>query len=151
MALVHEQLYKSEDVARILLGPYLETLVGEVFSAFGASEKKIRHKIEIPHLHLDINKVVPLGLIINELVSNALAHAFPGNKSGSVALVIRNDEKEIEARISDTGRGMPPSVDFNSPDTLGLKLVKTLVREQLEGIIRLRRSEGARYTLRFPA
>ena len=102
-------------------------------------------------MFLDVEKALPCGLIVNELVSNALKHAFPAERQGEIRIELRPDETDrVTLRVSDSGVGFPPGVDFRQTTSLGLRLVNTLT-EQLAGTIELQNSGGAAFEIRFSA
>ena len=104
---------------------------------------------DVQNVFLDINKAIPCGLIINELVSNSLKHAFPNNKRGEISIKLSSNQKnKTKLTVRDTGIGLPKSVDFHDPETLGLQLVSDLI-EQIEGTIKLERTAGTAFHITF--
>lgn len=103
-------------------------------------------RTEIGKITLPINTAIPLGLIINELVSNALKHAFPKGQAGSLSILARREDKTITLVVEDTGVGIPADLDWKNTQSLGLKLVISLVN-QLDGTIDLDRSRGTAFTM----
>ena len=100
---------------------------------------------------MDINKAIPCGLILNELISNALKHAFPGGRQGELQITIRETENtEIEIVVRDNGLGLPDDVDIHAPRSLGLDLVSGLVKNQLDGQIEVKRDKGTEFRIKFP-
>ena len=100
---------------------------------------------------MDINKAIPCGLILNELISNALKHAFSGDGAGAITVIIRKyDNKEIEIVVGDNGLGLPDDVDIRQPRSVGLHLVNGLVKNQLNGQIKVRRDNGTEFRIIFP-
>jgi two-component sensor histidine kinase/FixJ family two-component response regulator len=150
MALLHETLYQTGDLARIEFSAYIRTLVTQLFHAAGVSARRIALEIEADEIPLEVTTAVPCGLLVNELVTNCLKHAFPGQGSGVIWIVLRaSADGNITIQVSDTGVGFPEGVDFRSTDSLGLQLV-CLLTEQLSGTIALERLEGTTFTLTFP-
>jgi PAS domain S-box-containing protein len=150
MALIHDHLYRSENLSEIDLGSYIKQLTQSVLRMYTA--KWIRLKVRTDHIHLDMDQAIPCGLIINELLTNALKYAFPGSRSGVFAIDAFNsdDAGYVTLIISDDGVGLPAEVDFYGTNTLGLKLVHGLVN-QLGGTVTAERPEqGTRFTIRFP-
>jgi two-component sensor histidine kinase len=106
--------------------------------------------IDIKDIFLDIGKAIPCGLIISELVSNSLKHAFPDRKKGEMKISLKPlDKNEIELMVSDNGVGLPKEVDFQNVESLGLHLVTILAKDQLHGTVELDRSSGTKFVIRF--
>jgi PAS domain S-box-containing protein len=146
MALIHERLYQSEDLARIDLAEYVKRLTGYLSSSYRISPSAVKFKIDIKNVFLDINKAIPFGLIINELVSNSLKYAFPNEKKGEIKIAVHPlNGKEAELIVSDNGLGLPENIDFRNTKSLGLHLVTILAEDQLHGVIRLDRKEGTSF------
>lgn len=100
---------------------------------------------------MDINKAIPCGLILNELISNALKHAFPGDRRGELQIIIRETKNtEIEIVVRDNGLSLPDDVDLHQPRTVGLHLVNGLVKNQLDGQMEVRRDNGTEFRIKFP-
>lgn len=148
MALVHEKLYKSSDLSRINFTEYIESLGNLLFRSFGVDLNKIRLDIVQSSVFLSVETAVPCGLIINELLSNCLKHAFP-NRHGEIKIKVSASESgQVDICVSDNGIGLPNGFDFEKTDTLGLQLVRTLVR-QLEGQIEIKSNGGAIFRITF--
>lgn len=148
MALIHEELYQSEDLARVDFAEYIQKLVTELYSSYGVDCETIKLNINAANILLDINKAIPSGLIINELVSNSLKHAFPDGKEGELSVVLRSDNNQFTLTIRDTGVGFPDDLDFRNTASLGMQLVVTLTN-QLDGTIELDRSGGTTFNITF--
>jgi PAS domain S-box-containing protein len=149
MALLHEKLYQSSDLASIDFAEYMEKLALFLFNSHMADQDRINLKVDVGHLPLDIDRAIPCGLIVNELVSNALKYAFPGDRSGTISIIILKDKDDrITLTVADTGVGMPPGLDFRNTETLGLQLVNMLAR-QLGGQVSLESGSGTAFTIRF--
>ncbi len=150
MALVHEKLYQSEDLARIDFAGYIESMVEELRRSYGSERAGIGIKMEVGNVRLGINYAIPCGLIINELVSNSLKHAFLEGKRGEVRIAMRQvSGDEVELEVSDNGAGIPESVDVRNAKSLGLRLVSILAEDQLGGEMELDRTEGTKFRIRF--
>ncbi len=147
---VHEQLYQSKDFARVELGVYIRGLVSELVRAYSRNDVIVRY--EIGELLLDMEKAIPCGLIINELVSNSLKHAFEGLERPELVISVdlERDTGQCVLSVADNGPGVPPGYDIHSSGTLGLTLVRMLVK-QLAGSLALDAGPGARFRIRFPA
>ncbi len=145
MAMVHERLYQSPSLMQINFKEYVEKLVTDIFFSYGT--EKIKKKIEVDDIHLNIDTAIPCGLIINELVTNSVKHAFPDGK-GTITIKLTHKDGKIQLTIADDGIGLPKNFDLENMDTLGLKLVDNLV-SQLEGEIILNRSHGTLFKIVF--
>lgn len=149
MSLIHENLYKSKDLARIDFSSYIRRLTTHVFSIYAPATARISLAIEMGKIFLDINKAIPCGLIINELVTNSIKHAFPGEREGEIIIKMNTDKKGIfKLTVSDNGIGFPAQLDFHEASTLGLQLVRDLVH-QIDGKIRIDRSGGTKFEIKF--
>jgi len=146
MSLVHEKLYRSESLSRIDFGEYLRYLATQLLSFYMTDAKKVKLNISLEKILVDINTAVPLGLIMNELLSNALKHAFPDGRSGEISLVIKKSDHTISIYYRDNGVGIPQDFDWRNAESLGLRLVNILV-DQLLGTIELDRSSGTAFTI----
>jgi len=148
MALIHEKLYTSEDLAHIDIAAYIHDLTAFLLSTYPV-RNKIKVNTAITDIFCNITTAIPCGLIINELVSNALKHAFPQKQKGTITVSMTPSNKDsLILTVSDTGIGFPEAIDFRNTTTLGLQLVTSLV-EQVEGTITLDRSEGTRVQIEF--
>jgi PAS domain S-box-containing protein len=155
MAIIHEKLYQTHDLARIAFDAYVGTLISELFRSHGAAESEIQVEIDTNQISLDINSAVPCGLIVNELVSNSLKYAWSGGGSPDRGATLQvqlasASAGQLALRIADNGCGLPGPVDLTNSSTLGLRLVSSLVR-QLDGEIEVDTSAGTSYTIEFPA
>ena len=149
MVLVHEKLYKSENLASIDFGRYIKDLASTLFRTYKFTSK-IALLIDVEDVSLSIDSAIPCGLIINELVSNSLKYAFPESKEGEIKITLRStNENEVELIVSDNGVGIPENVDFRNTKSLGLQLVTTLAEDQLESNIELSRTEGTEFRIKF--
>jgi PAS domain S-box-containing protein len=147
MALIHENLYKSGDLQNINFREYITEIVQQLSRSYGGQD--IALTIKVDDVHVDIDTAVPLGLIINELVSNALKYAFPDNK-GEITVILRAGDSIIELIVEDDGVGIPSTVDVRTTKTLGLQLVFSLVENQLNGDINLERKKGTEFYITLP-
>ena len=152
MSLVHEKLYGSKDFARIDLAGYLKTLSQDLFQSHKINPGRIDLIIQTNGaIYVNISKAIPCGLILNELISNALKHAFPGDRQGELQIIIREEKNtEMEIVVRDNGLGLPDNVDIHQPRTVGLHLVNGLVKNQLDGQMEVRRDNGTEIRIKFP-
>jgi PAS domain S-box-containing protein len=149
MALIHERLYQSSDFARIDMGAYTRNLVTDLQHSYKIEESAVRLTLNLESIPFDITEAIPCGLIVNELVSNALKHAFPKGKEGEIAIqLLRGTTNQVALTVSDNGIGFPAHVDFRKSPSLGLTLINSLV-EQLEGAIELDQKGGSTFTITF--
>jgi len=150
LALVHEKLYQSSDLGSIDFAEYIEKLARFLCSTYMTDPERITLKVDAGHLPLEIERAIPCGLIVNELVSNAFKHAFPDGRKGEITIHLHSeDDGQIWLTVTDNGTGLAPGVDFRDTATLGLQLVNMLTK-QLAGEIELRNENGASFTLSFP-
>jgi PAS domain S-box-containing protein len=148
MALIHELLYQSSDLKRINFGSYINKLTNELFSVYVTDPNKIKLNMDINDIMLDINTAIPLGLIVNELVSNSMKHAFPNNKQGKIDIKFNLDNGDYTMIISDNGVGFPQDYNIQNSDSLGLKIVNSLT-EQIDGEITIETSNGTKFIIKF--
>jgi two-component sensor histidine kinase len=175
MALIHEKLYQSGDLSRIDIADYVRLLATHLVSVYHAEGAAIGLSVDIKDVYLDINRAIPLGLIVNELVTNALKHGLKKKKSGEVSVRMRKIEvggverkrkdevrkveiskkkrKKVKAGfelvVSDTGKGLPEGFDLSETESFGMQLVTDLVK-QLEGSIELKQKDiGSEFVIRF--
>jgi two-component sensor histidine kinase/DNA-binding response OmpR family regulator len=157
MALIHEKLYRSDNLAQVDLADYARDLVTYLFRSYGASPATIKPIIEVEQVLLGIDTAVPCGLVLNELVSNSLKHAFPSNGErpcggqGEIRIKLCSDEdQQVILTVSDDGVGLPPDLDLANTDSLGLRLVAVLV-DQVDGTLEVNGVDGAHFKLTFTA
>ncbi|MBV8518400.1 MAG: PAS domain S-box protein [Acidobacteria bacterium] len=152
MALVHEKLYQSTDLSRIDFADYIRSLGLLLFNGSALNPEKIVLRVAGPPIFLSIDDTaVPCGLIINELLSNALKHAFPGGRAGEIRVELTDGaDGWIHVVVRDDGVGLPPDFDMNKAETLGLRLVQGLA-QQIDGRVAVERGQrGATFVFAFP-
>ncbi len=150
MSLIHARLYRSTDLAGVDFREYIEDLTANLMALDGGRSGSIDLNMDVREVVLDINRAIPCGLIINELFSNVLKHAFKGGRGGRVTVSMYDDGGgKMTLAVSDDGAGFPEGLDFRNTKSLGLQLVVSLVR-QLEGTIDLDRSGGTAFRVCFP-
>lgn len=149
MALVHEKLYQSASLAKIDFALYIKALTAYLFHSYKIDMNRVKLTVNAKDVCLKMNTAICLGLIVNELVSNSLRHAFPDGRKGEIGVDIRFDKKgKIFLEVSDTGVGMTEGWDFRRAKTLGMQLVTDLVK-QIEGAIELKRKRGTAFAISF--
>ena len=137
MALVHEHLYGSENLARIDFAEYAQTLAKDIFSSQGSPNVPVRFNSELEPVIMGADLAVPCGLILNELISNALKHGFPNSASGEIRLTLRHGtDGACTLTVDDSGVGIPADLDLNANKSLGLRLVRSLT-QQIRGTFEL--------------
>lgn len=150
MTLIHERLYQSEDIAKVSFVEHVQTLTSHLFSSYGIDPGNVKLNINIKDVLLDINTAIPCSLIINEIVSNSLKHAFPDGRKGEIKVAMHPlNKKEIGLVVNDNGVGLPKGMDFRKTESLGLHLVRLLAEDQLHGDIKLDRTKGTNFNIRL--
>lgn len=148
MALIHEKLYSSENFTSLDFSEYLHILAQELFQIY-AKNPDIIMNIHAEEVMLNINQAIPCGLIVHELISNALKYAFPTEIKGGTITISLQENDSIELSVADNGVGIPKDLDPKKTSSLGFKLLFTLAETQLKGSIQLNRQGGTQFTLRF--
>jgi len=148
IALIHERLSKSEDFAVIDFSKYTEELVKYLLKSYAVDSKLIRVNIEVNGVLLDIDTAIPSGLILNELISNSLKHAFKNKDQGEINVKLSLNHNNFELIVNDDGIGLSEGLDYVFAETSGLQLVNTLVR-QLDGIIEVESNSGTTFKITF--
>ena len=149
MALIHEQLYQSDDLSQVNFANYIQNLVQKLSSSYQPKDCKININLDVEPVTLNLETAIPCGLLINELVTNAFKYAFPNSTTGEVEINLKVDsEQKIYLKISDHGIGIPEDVDWQDSPSLGLRLVNILA-DQLEATLELDCSQGTSFTLIF--
>jgi PAS domain S-box-containing protein len=150
MALVHESLYQARDLARIDFAAYIRKLTQQLVSLFKADPQRVKLRLRLERIPLDVNQAIPCGLIINELVSNALKHAFPGGRAGEVAVSLAAGARGmVRLTVRDNGVGLPAGLDIRRTPSLGLQIIVGLV-DQLGGAIQMEGGAGTAAVIVFP-
>ena len=154
MALIHDQLYQSDNLSEINFSEYIESLVKKLYKACNAYLLEIGLELKLDKIILDVDKAISCGLIINELVTNVFKHAFPKNFSDKKKLeifLIQDSDANIKIIVSDNGIGIPKHIDIRKTKTLGLELVITLLEQHLRGKLSIERCPGTKFILNFKA
>jgi two-component sensor histidine kinase len=169
MSLIHEKLYQSEDIASINMKDYINELTGRLISSYTNQFGKIQVRMNVEDIFFSIEIAIPFGLILNELITNAIKYAFPEEREGIITIelkrvdqssplpgfITQNPDSEISVKqvifsVSDNGIGIPADMDIHTADTLGLRLVYILGELQLKGKVSIDRTGGAAFHITFP-
>jgi PAS domain S-box-containing protein len=148
MALIHDRLYQSSHLKRIDIGDYIQTLAGDLFRTYATDPARIKLNFDIEEVMVDINTMIPLGLIVNELLSNSLKHAFPEEREGHIDIGFHSPDHSYQLTISDNGVGFPEDINYQDTKSLGLRLVNILT-DQIDGTIKLKREHGTNFIIEF--
>lgn len=150
MALIHQTLYGSKDFAKVDFALFIGTLLSSLRESYGIDMAGIAIQIDVDPIKLPIDTAVPCGLVVNELITNALKHAFPDRNRGEIRVgLTRLPGNEVLLSVSDDGRGLPDHIDAENSTTLGLQLVG-LLAHQMDGTVSINRSNPTRFSVRFP-
>ena len=149
MALVHERLYSSTDLAHVDFADYLSKLYTHLATSFSVPSDRISARYDLDEFPLDINMAVPCGLIATELISNAMKHAFPGERKGTIVVALKREGAGgIRLTVTDDGVGFPAQFDYRNTDSLGMQIVNMLV-EQIDGRLELGAGPGTSISVIF--
>lgn len=159
MSIIHEELYNSKDMETINFASYLKELTDDLFKSYKVGSSDIRLFLDVEDIFFEMDNAIPLGIIVNELISNSLKYAFPKGRNGKIHIKLHrdvNDKKKIltclcrhyTLVVEDDGIGFPDSIDFRNTSSLGLQLVNTLV-DQINGDIELKKKSGTKYRIQF--
>ena len=147
--MLHEALYKSENLNRISAKEYVHGLASYLFQSYNAADQGINLHIEVEDLSFSIDTAIPCGLMINELITNALKHAFPADRKGEIRILLHCPaDNEWELIVADDGAGLPKDIHTSHKESLGLGIVQALAK-QLQGEMELNVLNGAEFRIRF--
>ncbi len=149
MALIHEKLYRSDNLSSLNMKEYIEDLIGIILRAHRGAVHRVKAITDLDDVSISIDAALPLGLIINELVSNSLEHAFSEEETGAIFLSFKANGGRAELIYRDDGRGMPREFDLSQTSSLGLKLVHNLAVLQLRGTMDIRHGSGVEFVFTF--
>lgn len=148
MSFIHESLYKTDDFSKINFSEYISSLSKNLVYSYGVYDNLVELETSLEDISLNLDLSIPCGLIINELVSNALKYAFPDAKKGKIKIELFEKKGVINLIVEDNGLGLPKSINYKQTDSLGLQLVMTLA-EQIEAKVTLDNTKGAKYNIIF--
>lgn len=151
MAYIHESLYQNKTFTSINFSDYISTLSSNILQSYAASGQNVKLELDIQKIILNLDTSIPAGLIINELVTNSIKHAFAGSNEGIILINLHTKDNILFLEVSDNGKGFPKDIDFKNTNSLGLQLVNTLV-EQLNGKLELsdNKNGGTSFYINFP-
>jgi two-component sensor histidine kinase len=149
MALVHSLLYRAKDLAHIDFIEYLRTVVDSLVSTYGAEASTIETSVKGAQVQLDIDRAIACGLIVTELVSNALRHAFPHHRHGHIDVEVVSEADQVKLEVRDDGIGLPREAQRGAVPSFGLQIARTLT-QQLDGAIELIVDRGTAAHVTFP-
>lgn len=149
MGLIHEQLYTNGDLREVDLARHAALLAGSLFHSYGVDPARVSWRIAMNSLLLGVDQAIPVGLILNELVSNALKHAFPNGRHGSVLIEGDRIDGKVQVIVRDDGVGVPPGVELVRTDSLGMHIIQILTR-QLKGSFEVACGRPAAFKISFP-
>ncbi len=148
MSAIHETLYQSDNLSAVNMNTYLTNLVRAVAQNYSIGNE-ISLIVEAANILIGVKQASPIGLIVNELITNSYKYAFPDNPEGEIKIKLQKTENQIELEYADNGIGIPKDLDWKNSNTLGLKLVLTLVENQLDGSIDLDNTNGTKFIIKF--
>jgi len=149
MAIIHEKLYRSSDLKRIDFGEYIRDLSNLLFRTYTTDSSRNRLNLNVEDVMLDVDISIPLGLILNELLSNSLKYAFPDDRKGEITVEFYHKKDDrLSLIVKDNGVGFPENIDFKKTESLGLQLVNMLT-EQVNGEVQLKRKDGTKFKINF--
>lgn len=152
MALTHQLLYERKDFSRVDLGEYIDRLSQLLRGTYRSGSSRVELRLDRPAdpVYLDLERAIPCGLLVNELVTNAFKHAFPEPHQGDITIAVSSSDGQVALVVRDNGVGLPPDFDLATVKSLGLQLVPLLV-DQLHGALRIEPDRGAHYRITFPS
>nr|WP_319374642.1 histidine kinase dimerization/phosphoacceptor domain -containing protein [uncultured Methanobacterium sp.] len=148
MALIHDRLYQSSHLKSIDIGDYIQTLAGDLFRTYVTDSERISLNFDVEDVMIDINTMIPLGLIVNELLSNCLKHAFPDERSGQIDIAFHYNPPKYRLTVTDNGVGFPENIDYRKTKSLGLRLVNILT-DQIDGTMEFNGENGTQFGIEF--
>ncbi len=148
MALIHQRLYETENYVSIDFDHYLKSLTIMLFRSYRIDPAKIELILDAKNIAFNINKAIPVALLVNELISNSIKHAFPGNRKGKIMVRMESKKDKYTLEVCDNGIGLPDNIDFKNPASLGIQLINALTI-QLHGTLEVRKEKGACFFIKF--
>jgi len=150
MSKVHEMMYRTKDLQHIDISMYIDEMIGSLTSLYPVAERGITISSQCKEVYLNLNQAIPTGLIVNELVSNAMKHAFPDDKGGTITVTVEQKKDDVIIKVCDDGVGVPEEFDIKKVESMGLEIVN-LLTEQLKGSIKVKGDyQGSIFEITFP-
>ena len=148
MALNHQRLYQSTDLKSIDFQEYITTLARDLYQSYVKNPELVKLVMDVEKVNIDIDTAIPLGLILNELITNSMKHGFPDGMEGTVFIEFSKNDDTYILKVDDDGVGIPSDLDFRNTSSLGMQLVSGLVG-QIDGEIELNRNDGTEFVIKF--
>lgn len=150
MGLIHSQLHQTRQFDKLEVESCIHELVEYLSQVYAAEKRFITPIIDSSKVKISLSQAIPCALVLNEVISNAFKHAFKGRKKGTIGISIKKSASDtVFIRVKDNGIGIPEEIDINKVESLGLKLVRNLVQDQLKGKIQVKRNEGTEIIIKF--
>ena len=150
MGLIHQSFYQNKNLGEINTREYIQNLVRRLFESYSTSEQRVDWEANVQDIYLDMDTLVPLGLIINEMVSNSLKHAFGENQSGKLSISLERHDDQIKLEISDNGTGLNGILALEKSGSFGFNMIKAFVKK-INGRLKLLDGEGTTFQIEFAA
>jgi PAS domain S-box-containing protein len=148
MSMIHERLYKTDDLSTVNFGEYIRSLATQLFRSYRINPSLVKLIIDVPDLGVDVNTMIPCGLILNELVSNACKYAFPDDRKGELSVMLDKRDDEYSLIVKDDGAGLPENLDIYNTESLGMQIVTALVK-QIKGKLEVDKEGGTKFSVSF--
>ena len=149
IALIHDQLYKTDSITEIDLSVYIKELIESLDESLNRRSYRIAIAYEVDNITLDVSQAIPVGIILNEIATNALKYAFPDGQTGTIMILVKRVQAFVEMQVRDNGIGLPTDFSLSSMDTLGITLLEGLTA-QLQGSFHIESNKGLTVFLKFP-
>ncbi|MEO1263954.1 MAG: histidine kinase dimerization/phosphoacceptor domain -containing protein [Bacteroidota bacterium] len=146
MALIHQNLYQEDNLTGIKVKAYFEKLISSLFNSYNISPERIKLEADIQNINLDVDTIIPLGLIVNELVSNALKHAFPGDRKGTISIQLKEEPTGLQLQVADNGIGWKKEINLEQSDSFGFRMINAF-KNRLEAQLEIENKNGAQITM----
>jgi two-component sensor histidine kinase len=150
MAQIHTRLYESKQFGKISLAGQIQDQIAGLSNIYSHKGHEIRCEIHADDVFLPVDQAIPCALVVNEILSNAYKHAFVGRKKGTIEITAMQGNGRIRITVHDNGIGLPADFDISRTKSLGLKLIRTLIEQQLKGSFMLTSRDGTEMSLEFP-
>ena len=150
MSLVHELLYRTDNLSEIDLGAYLSSLAAKMLENYSIRPERVNIRLETDPVSVSIDQASPISLIFNELITNSLKYAFPDQRKGTIDIITRLVDGQLVIHYSDDGVGFPENFDWRNTNSLGLRLIRSLSENQLQASLEVEHDGGVRFTIKIP-